>query len=99
MRLRRVSRLTSLASLKVPLISPALSGGAPRRRCYSLFRVVRWEEFLNVSAMSFCIIMSSSPADEGTEKNNNDFTVTPWEVEGDIDYTRLIEKFGTQPIT
>ena len=27
--------------------------------------------------------------------NDNDFTVTPWKVEGDIDYTKLIEKFGT----
>jgi tryptophanyl-tRNA synthetase len=28
-----------------------------------------------------------------------DFVVTPWEVEGQVDYTRLVEKFGTQPIT
>ncbi|HPR41108.1 MAG TPA: tryptophan--tRNA ligase [Candidatus Methanofastidiosa archaeon] len=28
-----------------------------------------------------------------------DFKVTPWEVEGDIDYNKLIEQFGTQPIT
>jgi len=27
------------------------------------------------------------------------FTVTPWEVKGDIDYKRLIQQFGTQPIT
>lgn len=27
--------------------------------------------------------------------NNKDFTVTPWKVEGDIDYNKLIEKFGT----
>jgi tryptophanyl-tRNA synthetase len=27
--------------------------------------------------------------------NDNDFTVTPWKVEGDIDYKKLIEKFGT----
>jgi tryptophanyl-tRNA synthetase len=26
---------------------------------------------------------------------NNNFTITPWEVEGDIDYNKLIEKFGT----
>ncbi len=34
-------------------------------------------------------------------KNNNstDFKVTPWEVEGDIDYGKLIVKFGTEPIT
>lgn len=28
-----------------------------------------------------------------------DFTVTPWEVTGKVDYDRLIEKFGTEPIT
>lgn len=39
----------------------------------------------------------SSPADEAAEKG--DFTVTPWEVEGEVDYNRLIEKFGTQPMT
>ena len=38
-----------------------------------------------------------SSADDVAEKG--DFTVTPWEVEGDIDYNRLVEKFGTQPIT
>lgn len=27
------------------------------------------------------------------------FKITPWEVEGEIDYSKLIEKFGTQPIT
>ncbi len=27
--------------------------------------------------------------------DNNNFTITPWEVEGDIDYNKLIEKFGT----
>lgn len=36
----------------------------------------------------------------GNEGGDGDsFTVTPWEVEGEIDYARLIEKFGTQPIT
>ncbi|HEY7506674.1 MAG TPA: tryptophan--tRNA ligase, partial [Nitrososphaera sp.] len=29
---------------------------------------------------------------------NDDFKVTPWEVEGEVDYGKLIEKFGTQPI-
>jgi len=28
-----------------------------------------------------------------------EFRVTPWDVEGDIDYKKLIEQFGTQPIT
>ena len=27
-----------------------------------------------------------------------EFTVTPWDVEGDIDYNKLIAQFGTQPI-
>jgi tryptophanyl-tRNA synthetase len=31
--------------------------------------------------------------------DNSKFKVTPWEVEGEVDYGRLIEKFGTQPIT
>lgn len=39
----------------------------------------------------------SSPVDEAAQ--NMEFTVTPWEVEGDVDYNRLVEKFGTQPIT
>lgn len=30
---------------------------------------------------------------------DGDFKVTPWEVEGAVDYDKLIEKFGTQPIT
>src|SRR5438874_5420604 len=27
------------------------------------------------------------------------FNVTPWEVEGEIDYNKLIDKFGTKPIS
>ena len=30
---------------------------------------------------------------------DNKFVVTPWDVSGDVDYSRLIEQFGTQPIT
>ena len=30
--------------------------------------------------------------------DNSNFTVTPWEVEGNIDYNKLIEKFGTSTI-
>ncbi len=30
--------------------------------------------------------------------NNNNFIVTPWEVEGNVDYNKLIEKFGTTAI-
>jgi tryptophanyl-tRNA synthetase len=33
------------------------------------------------------------------DANSSEFKVTPWEVEGDIDYGKLIVKFGTQPIT
>ena len=33
------------------------------------------------------------------DNKNINFTVTPWEVEGDIDYNKLIEKFGTFEIT
>ena len=29
----------------------------------------------------------------------DEFIVTPWHVEGDIDYDKLIEKFGTQKIS
>ena len=34
-----------------------------------------------------------------TEEERDQFVVTPWEVEGQIDYDRLIREFGTQPIT
>jgi len=34
-----------------------------------------------------------------TEETRDQFVVTPWEVEGQIDYDRLIREFGTQPIT
>jgi tryptophanyl-tRNA synthetase len=37
--------------------------------------------------------------DENHGNNSRDFRVTPWEVEGDVDYGKLILKFGTQPIT
>jgi tryptophanyl-tRNA synthetase len=29
----------------------------------------------------------------------DEFVVTPWEVKGEIDYNKLIERFGTQPVT
>ncbi|MCS7120825.1 MAG: tryptophan--tRNA ligase [Nitrososphaerota archaeon] len=32
-------------------------------------------------------------------KNDEEMIVTPWTVSGRIDYSRLIEEFGTQPIT
>jgi tryptophanyl-tRNA synthetase len=33
------------------------------------------------------------------DNKNGDMVVTPWKVEGDIDYSKLIERFGTQPMT
>ena len=35
--------------------------------------------------------------DQNHANNNKDFSVTPWEVEGDVDYGKLIVKFGTYP--
>ena len=32
-------------------------------------------------------------------EKNEDMIVTPWKVSGEVDYDRLIEQFGTQPIT
>ncbi|HMH11267.1 MAG TPA: tryptophan--tRNA ligase [Candidatus Nitrosopolaris rasttigaisensis] len=37
--------------------------------------------------------------DNSTSNSKQDFKVTPWEVEGEIDYNKLIAQFGTQPIT
>jgi tryptophanyl-tRNA synthetase len=37
--------------------------------------------------------------DNSTNNSKQDFKVTQWEVEGEIDYNKLIAQFGTQPIT
>ena len=29
----------------------------------------------------------------------DEFTVTPWSVEGDVDYEKLVQKFGTEKIS
>ena len=34
-----------------------------------------------------------------SDNSNHKFTVTPWEVEGNVDYNKLIERFGTSAIT
>ena len=34
-----------------------------------------------------------------SDGRDNQFVVTPWEVEGKIDYDKLMREFGTQPIT
>ena len=31
--------------------------------------------------------------------SSDEFIVTPWHVEGDIDYDKLIKQFGTQKIS
>ena len=36
---------------------------------------------------------------ETEDSVHKEFKVTPWEVEGEIDYNKLIENFGTQTIT
>jgi tryptophanyl-tRNA synthetase len=36
---------------------------------------------------------------DNSNPSSTDFKVTPWEVEGNVDYGKLIVKFGTQPIT
>jgi tryptophanyl-tRNA synthetase len=37
--------------------------------------------------------------DQNDSNSSTEFKVTPWEVEGTIDYEKLIVKFGTQPIS
>jgi tryptophanyl-tRNA synthetase len=44
--------------------------------------------------------LANTSDDENDNNNSKDkFKVTPWEVEGEIDYNKLIVQFGTQPIT
>jgi tryptophanyl-tRNA synthetase len=43
--------------------------------------------------------VSSSKNNESNDNLTDEFKVTPWQVEGKIDYNKLIERFGTQPIT
>jgi tryptophanyl-tRNA synthetase len=50
--------------------------------------------------ISFDIRNHNTQMDMGNQNNTeNDFTVTPWEVEGNVDYNKLINKFGTFAIT
>jgi tryptophanyl-tRNA synthetase len=41
----------------------------------------------------------TSNDEDGNNNSKHNFRVTPWEVEGEIDYNKLITQFGTQPIT
>jgi tryptophanyl-tRNA synthetase len=43
--------------------------------------------------------ISSNKNNESDDNLTDEFKVTPWQVEGKIDYNKLIERFGTQPIT
>jgi tryptophanyl-tRNA synthetase len=44
--------------------------------------------------------LASTSDDEYDNNNSKDnFKVTPWEVEGEIDYNKLVIQFGTHPIT
>ena len=45
------------------------------------------------------MVDDSSKNNESNDNLTDEFKVTPWQVEGKIDYNKLIERFGTQPIT
>ena len=42
--------------------------------------------------------LSNEPYLKMTEKGNSEYQVTPWSVEGEVDYDRLAEQFGTKYI-
>lgn len=44
-------------------------------------------------------LVSTSYEEDDDNNSKDNFKVTPWEVEGEIDYNKLIVQFGTQPIT
>ena len=45
-------------------------------------------------------ITDSAPAGSAPqEKGEADDTVNPWEVKGKVDYAKLIDQFGSQPIS
>ncbi|MFZ0224810.1 MAG: tryptophan--tRNA ligase, partial [Candidatus Nitrosopolaris sp.] len=44
-------------------------------------------------------LVSTSDEEDDDNNSKDNFKVTPWEVEGEIDYNKLIVQFGTQPIT
>ena len=41
----------------------------------------------------------SEHSSEHSDQNGKDMVVTPWDVSGELDYSKLIEKFGTKPMT
>jgi tryptophanyl-tRNA synthetase len=44
------------------------------------------------------LVKSEVKMDNTSGGGQGDFTVTPWKVTGQVDYQKLIKKFGTQPI-
>ena len=44
-------------------------------------------------------MLQNGDAPEPEKKGNDDFVVTPWSVEGQVDYDKLVEEFGTSRIT
>jgi tryptophanyl-tRNA synthetase len=40
-----------------------------------------------------------APRDGVVSSNEENMVVTPWEVKGEVDYDKLIQQFGTQPLT
>jgi len=43
--------------------------------------------------------ITTANGDDDGEKNKDEMVVTAFEVSGSIDYTKLIEKFGSKPLT
>jgi tryptophanyl-tRNA synthetase len=61
----------------------------------------REEDSISFEKSNMTIDSSEIQTDNDSESDPNgvkDFVVTPWEVEGDIDYSKLIVKFGTRAI-
>ena len=59
------------------------------------------EDSISFEKSNMTIDSNEIETDNDSESDPNrvkDFVVTPWEVEGDIDYSKLIEKFGTRVI-
>jgi tryptophanyl-tRNA synthetase len=59
------------------------------------------KEWISSEESDFTLDSSDIKIDDESASDSNgvkDFVVTPWKVEGDIDYLKLIEKFGTRNI-
>ena len=59
------------------------------------------KESISFEKSNMTLDSSDIKIENDSESDSNgikDFVVTPWEVEGDIDYSKLIERFGTHAI-